>query len=136
MECPVCKEPMIVLEYQEIEVDYCVECHGVWLDSGELELLFGDRALAEGFMTAGNPAQHAPGEKSRPCPECDAPMEKETTGGAEPVTYDYCKAGHGMWFDQGELVSVFKHGSELPGGDKVAQWLCEMFPEEDETAKA
>ena len=39
MDCPVCKNAMIVLELDEVEVDYCADCRGVWLDSGELELL-------------------------------------------------------------------------------------------------
>ncbi len=39
MNCPVCKEPLIVLELEQIEVDYCTRCAGVWLDAGELELL-------------------------------------------------------------------------------------------------
>jgi len=30
---------MIVVEYHEVELDYCHSCKGVWLDSGELELL-------------------------------------------------------------------------------------------------
>jgi len=129
MKCPICKDPMIILEYEEVEVDYCVECHGVWLDAGELELLFGGRALAEGFMTAGSPEKHAPGEAARLCPACDALMEKETTDGCAPVTYDFCKAGHGMWFDKGELLAVVQNGSAMPGGDTVAHWLREMFPE-------
>ncbi|MCL4278881.1 MAG: zf-TFIIB domain-containing protein, partial [Ignavibacteriaceae bacterium] len=39
MLCPVCNNPMIVLELEQVEVDYCTNCAGVWLDAGELELL-------------------------------------------------------------------------------------------------
>ena len=39
MNCPVCSEAMVVLELHEVEVDHCVTCKGIWLDSGELELL-------------------------------------------------------------------------------------------------
>ena len=42
MECMVCQEPMIVLELDDIEIDYCVICAGIWLDAGELELLLED----------------------------------------------------------------------------------------------
>ncbi|MCK7521491.1 MAG: zf-TFIIB domain-containing protein [Ignavibacteriales bacterium] len=28
-----------MLELEQIEVDYCTSCEGVWLDAGELELL-------------------------------------------------------------------------------------------------
>ena len=35
MQCPVCNRPMISLELHEVEVDHCVACGGVWLDSGD-----------------------------------------------------------------------------------------------------
>lgn len=38
MKCPHCKEPNLVLsERQGIEIDYCPECRGIWLDRGELD---------------------------------------------------------------------------------------------------
>ena len=118
---------MIILEYNAVEVDYCVSCHGVWLDAGELELLFGDRSITRGFLTAGNPAP-GKGEKARPCPICDKKMKKAATGGEHPVTYDACARNHGLWFDQGELGAVLLHGSPAKGGGQVAAWLREMFP--------
>ena len=133
MNCPACKDPMLVLEYEEVEVDYCVSCHGIWLDAGELELLFGDRAITEGFMTAGCPS-HAKGEQVLRCPECRRKMKKETTGGEPPVVYDHCPNNDGVWFDQGELATVLKNGSSAQGGDQVAHWLHEMFLAEDEEA--
>ena len=33
---------MITLELQEVEIDYCTDCGGIWLDAGELELLLGE----------------------------------------------------------------------------------------------
>jgi len=39
MNCPVCKDSMVVLELEQVEIDYCTGCEGVWLDAGELELL-------------------------------------------------------------------------------------------------
>ena len=38
MKCPHCKEPSLVLsERKGIEIDYCPECRGIWLDRGELD---------------------------------------------------------------------------------------------------
>ena len=38
MKCPVCKEVNLIMsEKQGIEIDYCPECRGVWLDRGELD---------------------------------------------------------------------------------------------------
>jgi Zn-finger nucleic acid-binding protein len=131
MECPACKETMVILEYEAVEVDYCVACHGVWLDSGELELLFGDRTQSDGFMKSGTSAAGEE-EAPRPCPICSQKMGKAATGGPQPVTYDSCDDGHGLWFDQGELTTILKHGSPAEGGEAVAKWLREMFHEREE----
>ena len=38
MKCPVCSEVNLVMsDRQGIEVDYCPQCRGVWLDRGELD---------------------------------------------------------------------------------------------------
>ncbi len=38
MQCPVCKTVSLTMaERQGIEIDYCPQCRGVWLDRGELD---------------------------------------------------------------------------------------------------
>jgi|WetSurMetagenome_2_1015567.scaffolds.fasta_scaffold898500_1 uncharacterized protein len=37
MNCPVCKIPLNLSERQGVEIDYCPQCRGVWLDRGELD---------------------------------------------------------------------------------------------------
>jgi Zn-finger nucleic acid-binding protein len=38
MKCPVCTTVNLVMsERQGVEIDYCPECRGVWLDRGELD---------------------------------------------------------------------------------------------------
>jgi Zn-finger nucleic acid-binding protein len=38
MKCPACQQPDLVMsERAGIEVDYCPQCRGVWLDRGELD---------------------------------------------------------------------------------------------------
>lgn len=40
MKCPNCKETRLVMsERKGIEIDYCPDCRGVWLDRGELDKL-------------------------------------------------------------------------------------------------
>lgn len=40
MKCPTCKdEALVITERQGIEIDYCPQCRGVWLDRGELDKL-------------------------------------------------------------------------------------------------
>ena len=37
MLCPPCQIPLQMSERQGIEIDYCPQCRGVWLDRGELD---------------------------------------------------------------------------------------------------
>ena len=38
MKCPVCNTPDLMMsDRQGIEIDYCPQCRGVWLDRGELD---------------------------------------------------------------------------------------------------
>ncbi len=37
MKCPKCDVTLVLAERQGIEIDYCPECRGVWLDRGELD---------------------------------------------------------------------------------------------------
>jgi len=38
MKCPVCTTTdLLMSERQGVEIDYCPQCRGVWLDRGELD---------------------------------------------------------------------------------------------------
>lgn len=38
MKCPKCKDPSLAIsERKGIEIDYCPDCRGIWLDRGELD---------------------------------------------------------------------------------------------------
>ena len=46
MNCPVCSNVNLVMsERQGIEIDYCPQCRGVWLDRGELDKVI-ERSVA------------------------------------------------------------------------------------------
>lgn len=46
MKCPSCKEVNLIMsERKGIEIDYCPECRGVWLDRGELDKII-ERTLS------------------------------------------------------------------------------------------
>ena len=125
MNCPVCKEPMIVLELEEVEIDNCTSCRGIWLDEGELELLLEEAAAAENYL-ASFAVDRQSHEKSRKCPICSKRMEKVTAGGDQKIRIDKCKKNHGIWFDRGELEDIIAQttGQE---DNRVLHLLQEMF---------
>ncbi len=135
MDCPVCREPLIVAERDGIELDVCLWCHGLWFDVGEIELLAEKlgRSLpvAEGlFEKADSP------EKPRYCPRCDRAMEKVAAGTSPRIVLDRC-AAHGLWFDHGELGALVRQLAECPAShaEAVIRFMGESFgPAEEGTA--
>lgn len=40
MNCPHCAETVLLMTHRQgVEIDYCPQCRGVWLDRGELDKL-------------------------------------------------------------------------------------------------
>ena len=38
MKCPVCRDVTLLMsEKHGVEIDYCPQCRGIWLDRGELD---------------------------------------------------------------------------------------------------
>ena len=46
MTCPVDGTTLVMSERQNIEIDYCPTCRGVWLDRGELDKII-ERSAAD-----------------------------------------------------------------------------------------
>ena len=56
MKCPDCVNTLLIMsERQGVEIDYCPQCRGIWLDRGELDKLL-ERAAAQ---TAPQPVAQA-----------------------------------------------------------------------------
>ena len=126
MDCPVCKSAMVTLELNDVEIDYCSGCAGIWLDAGELEMLLdgheGSRKLIESFAVA-----ERLDEKKRKCPICSKKMRKIVVVVGEPaLLIDRCPKGDGLWFDEGELHDICKR-AKLDEGNKISKLLAEMF---------
>ena len=47
MKCPICADTaLVMMDRQGVEIDYCPQCRGVWLDRGELDKLIERAATA------------------------------------------------------------------------------------------
>jgi Zn-finger nucleic acid-binding protein len=119
MRCPVDKTDMIVVEHQHIELDYCLQCRGVWFDAGELDLLVSilksqRTALSDQELLNLKPADVS--EVKRKCPICNQKMEKRWIGNEPFVLIDSCPRRDGLWFDGGELHHLCQIGSSSQSG--------------------
>ena len=131
MKCPACNNLMIVVEHENIELDYCANCSGVWFDEGELELLLETMELERTTLSLDDiltSPEAESAEKKRKCPICGTKMKKATVGHEPEVLIDVCPRGDGLWFDSGEvgqLITQLPDKSDSQG--RVITFLEEVF---------
>ena len=61
MKCPVDSIDLIMSERGGVEIDYCPQCRGVWLDRGELDKILDRAAETMGRAVPAPPAAVPPG---------------------------------------------------------------------------
>ena len=91
---------MLVVAFDQIEVDTCPACEGLWLDRGELDLL-----LARGGQSATDWAVEEAETGKRRCPHCRRHLLHGPIRGTS-IVVDFCPHQHGLWLDRGELRAV------------------------------
>ena len=66
MKCPTCTTPdLLMSERLGIEIDYCPQCRGVWLDRGELDKII-ERSMRDTAQPTQAPVPQTP---MRPAPQ-------------------------------------------------------------------
>jgi hypothetical protein len=119
---------MIVLELDQVEVDNCPRCGGVWLDPDEMDFLLEGSAGRDEIranLKFGEPID----EKTHRCPICRHKMEKARVrrrSDGPGIQIDRCSRGHGTWLDGGELQAIVKL-SEFPEAHRIHQFLQAVF---------
>lgn len=53
MKCPACNETLLMSDKNGIEIDYCPNCRGIWLDRGELDKII-ERSSNQNYSKANN----------------------------------------------------------------------------------
>jgi Zn-finger nucleic acid-binding protein len=119
---------MVALEMDQIEIDHCLKCGGVWLDAEEMDLLLDGSEGREEIRRRATVVSDSTEEKRR-CPICSKKMEKAriTRAGNETrILIDRCEKHHGTWLDGGELDAVVNLSS-FPEAHKIHVFLRSMF---------
>ncbi len=84
--CPSCGVGLVMTDRQGIEIDYCPQCRGVWLDRGEL-----DKIIERSHQVASPPPQPQPQPQPQPGPFAPPPPQPDGHAPQSP----YRDEGHG-----------------------------------------
>lgn len=72
MNCPQCSISLVMTERSGIEIDYCPQCRGVWLDRGELDKIIERSAASQPSASVQHaapvPPQYQPHHQQQPVP--------------------------------------------------------------------
>lgn len=112
--CPRCKSgregpPMDPVALNDVHLDECPTCAGVWLDLATFDRLCTTAAAqSDALALLGAPRGRTEARvRYLRCPLCDRQMSRRNYARRSGVILDYCDS-HGMWFDHDELRRVIE----------------------------
>ena len=104
MKCPKCSNAMEVVRYQDIEIDRCTHCKGIWFDMLEhedLKKISGSESIDSGSAELGKKQDKQGGII---CPACDVPLINMVVSAQPHISYEACTVCYGVYFDAGEFT--------------------------------
>ncbi len=111
LQCPKCQQGMVEDRHEDITIDRCTHCGGLWFDDDEahqLKNLVGSEALDSGDPHVGWTFDS---NEDIDCPRCGKQMHKSSDPKQKHIWYEVCD-DHGMFLDAGEFTD-FKNETAL-----------------------
>ena len=113
MKCPECLIDLRTDHYEDVEIDRCDRCKGLWLDDRELMTIIRKKGnqLSTSVITQvlSNSFKGVPPEASqtkRTCPRCSESLKHVNHSYSSGIILDTCPRGHGVWLDHEEIDKV------------------------------
>ena len=103
MECPKCKSEFEHIKFQEIGIDRCTSCHGLWFDmleKDDLLKLQGSESIDIGDEQVGQQYREM---RDIDCPKCRLRMVPMVDKDQLHIKYEACMECYGTFFDAGEF---------------------------------
>ena len=106
MICPKCKATMETVDFADVEVDRCSNCHGIWFDEFELDELKDVKGAAD--IDDGDPEVGAAynAVDHIDCPRCHTQMIRMVHMEQSHIWYESCTVCFGAFLDAGEFKDL------------------------------
>lgn len=109
MNCPKCISPMVKVTIDDIEVDRCTDCQGLFFDEFEkerLRKLKGAESLDVGDPKTGKEFNRV---DRIHCPRCSSQMIRMVDIDQPHIWFEHCTVCGGAFFDAGEFRELSQH---------------------------
>ena len=108
MRCPKCESEFETFTCENIEVDRCTSCGGIWFDAMEredLEQIQGAESIDIGDKRVGKKYNEM---QNINCPKCEVKMLRMADKTQFHIEYEFCSTCSGTFFDAGEFKDLSK----------------------------
>lgn len=121
MKCPRCGTAMETVQINEVQIDRCAKCGGLWFDEfelGDLRAKKGSEKVDTGHAEKSNLSSQV----RLGCPKCNTPMLRMVDAQQPHIWYETCDVCGGSFLDAGEFKDM-KHFNLV---DRIRDLLVEM----------
>ena len=103
LQCPKCGHGMTEVSHEEVAVDRCTHCEGIWFDDDEAHVL--KVKIGSESLDSGDPREGWKWDSRTDidCPHCGKSMEKSADATQNHIWYEVCE-DHGIFMDAGEFT--------------------------------
>ena len=144
MKCPRCQDSLSAKTYENVAVNNCKSCGGLWLDVGNLQPIlaahdvnFSPDLIEKTLKEAHTGIPKADVDALLQCPICSKYMNALNYNYSSGVILHACPIGQGLWFDKDELAAVqiyMEHWNEEETKNQ-SRWIAmERQARQDELA--
>lgn len=122
MKCPKCEGTLQLVMQENIEVERCDQCGGLWFDMQETDRL-GKLPKAAALDTGDPVVGERLNEQGQiECPRDHAQMIRMVDLNQHHIWYESCPVCYGKWFDAGEFKDLQQ--------DTVVDFFRDLFTRE------
>ena len=127
MRCVKCDGKLVTVRIEDVDVDQCDRCAGIWFDAHELERVL-RRPHIEPLLGRAPAEPGARGDDGRRghCPRCKGEgYLVRVASERAPIHVDTCAICGGKWLDGGE-IDVLKRRTIGDKLRRVLEWVLDL----------
>ncbi len=98
MDCPKCSVELVQHDDDQVSLQRCGQCGGIWIDVADLNRVLLRHNLSGLEKLGGKPNLD---EIAGQCPQCQIDLVVVEGGPRRALRYDTCESCGGIWLEQG-----------------------------------
>jgi len=109
MQCPKCQKEFEKIVFNNVEIDRCTGCHGLWFDALEKDDLLAMKGAESIDIGAEQVESRYRDMRDVQCPVCHQDMIPMVDKDQFHIKYESCPTCFGIFFDAGEFSDLKDH---------------------------